>query len=78
MAKVTITSESLIEAVSAWTNTARPPSCSQMAAALKDLDVLSQLPTGVEQFIKNCSPELNEIKSLQKFPLARVNRNRFH
>ncbi len=60
MAKAVGTSESLIEAASAICEQLGARAVFVHADALKDLDMLSQLPTSVERFVTTCSPELYE------------------
>ncbi|MEE9240106.1 MAG: diadenylate cyclase [bacterium] len=60
MAKVVGTSESLIEAASVICGQLGARAVFIHADALKDLDVLSQLPSGVERFVTTCLPELYE------------------
>ena len=60
MAKAIGTSESLIEAAAAVCDQLGARAVFVHADALKDMDVLSQLPPGVELFVTTCSPELYE------------------
>ncbi len=60
MAKVVGTSESLIEAAAAICEKLGARAVFIHADALKDLDMLSQLPSNVERFVTTCSPELYE------------------
>ncbi|MEE9257067.1 MAG: diadenylate cyclase [bacterium] len=60
MAKVIEMSESLIDAASEICGQLDARAVFLHADAMKDLDIISRLPEGVERFVTTCSPELFE------------------
>lgn len=79
MAKAVGMSESLIEAASAICDQLGARAVFVHADALKDLDMLTQLPSNVERFVTTCSPDLYEAladKAGRVFQLPALSLNR--